>query len=94
MIELTKFRDDQLVDIAARALTELRVRMASPKWECVECHHFQPAGHYRYEAKHKKTGAIARPVCALCIRGETSRRFVETDETTRLSLWEHIGPLQ
>lgn len=55
---------------------------------CVECQKELQPNWFIYEAHHKTTGEIVKPICGPCIRGDilSSKRF--NDGT-----WTHVGPL-
>lgn len=55
-------------------------------WKCVGCNCSKPMDHYVYEAINIETREITAPLCARCIRGETSIKYSN-------ARWEHIGPL-
>lgn len=56
-----------------------------PGYTCVSCKAKQPPNHYWYAATHKETKETVFPICALCIRGEKTDRFIGL-------AWKHAGP--
>src|ERR1041385_7680786 len=92
MSDLKAMDNSQLIDRALESMKELKRRFDEPEWKCVECKVSQPSRHYRYQAHNKDTGEIISPLCALCIRGETSQRFIGPPWKHRSE--EHTSELQ